>query len=198
MAGRSYFSVTVAQRGIGSAWDAIIQQAAAARGLEPALLKAIISAESAWDPNAVSFNNSSFGLMQLNVHAQGITVAQANDPAFAIPWGADVILGQIRARPSLDLAIAGYNAGTSRANADLQARVDGNVNGVGGYVATILDYLTWFLANDVAGPQPGFVAPPQEAVAPDATLPTGLPPADGGAGAAPFRPGPDDRPPDGA
>lgn len=189
MAGRSYFDVTVAQRGVGSAWDAIIQQAALSRGLEPALLKAIISAESAWDPNAVSFNNTSFGLMQLNVHAQGITVAQANDPTFAIPWGATVILGQIRARPSLELAIAGYNAGTSRANADLQVRIDGNINGVGGYVATILDYLNWFLANDVAEPQPGFVAPPQEAVAPDATL---QPPADGGAGAAPFRPGPDD------
>jgi soluble lytic murein transglycosylase-like protein len=195
MAGRSYFDARVAQLGIGSPWDALIRSTAASLGLEPAIIKAVISAESNWNPTAVSYNASSYGLMQINVAAHGITIAQANDPAFAIPYASQLLLHQIQTRPSLDLAIAAYNAGTSRTNADLTARILGNVNGVGTYVATVLDFMNWFLANDVAGPQPGFVLPTMNfGVTPDATAPplTQTTPAPGDAGAAPFPGRPDD------
>jgi soluble lytic murein transglycosylase-like protein len=182
---RSYFNANVAQRGIGSPWDVQIRQAALANGLDPALIKGVISAESEWNPVAVSFNNSSFGLMQINVAAHGITVAQANDPNWAIPYATALLLHQIQTRPSLDLALAAYNAGTSRTNADLQNRLAGDINGVGTYVRTVLDYFAWFQANDAAPAVPIDVV----ITGPDLTTP----PADGGAGVAGgFRGGPSD------
>lgn len=181
---RSYFSPVVAQHGISSPWDDQIRTAALALGLEPALIKAVISAESEWNPVAVSFNNSSFGLMQINVAAHGVTVAQANNPTWAIPYASGILLHQIQLRPSLELAIAAYNAGTSRANADLQNRITGNVNGVGTYVQTVLDYLNWFLANDATLPPISVLN--SGPFVPDPTQP----PAEGGAGATGFPAGP--------
>ncbi len=138
--GSSYFDPRIAQRGVGSAWDDIIFSAAAASGVPASLIKGVISAESAWRPNAVSRGGSSFGLMQLNVTAQAITQAQAFDPAFAIPFGARVLAGQLAKRSSLELALAGYNAGTSRSDPDLANRLAGDVNGVASYVQPVLDF----------------------------------------------------------
>jgi hypothetical protein len=172
----SYFREAVAQRGVGSTWEPIIQGAAATYGVPAALIKGIISAESAWDPAAVSPTRSSYGLMQLNVVAQAITQAQAFDAAFAIPFGARILAGQIARRSSTGLALAGYNAGTSRTDADLANRVAGDVNGVGTYVQTVLDYATWFSRFD-----PGIVGAP--GIAPDGGLVA--PPEGGGGGGGP-------------
>jgi len=169
----SYFQERIAQRGVGSPWETIIFSAAAASGVPAALIKGVISAESAWIPTAVSRGRSSFGLMQLNVAAQGITQAQAFDPAFAIPFGARVLASQMARRSSTELALAGYNAGTSRGDPDLANRLAGDVNGVATYVQTVLDYAAWFSSND-----PGIVGAP--GVAPDGGLVA--PPAGGGAG----------------
>lgn len=149
----SYFSPVVAQRGLNSAYDPTIQYAASAYGVSPALIKAIISAESAWDPNAAS--SSSVGLMQINYTAHGVSRETALDPSWNITYGTSVIAGQLNRRPSVDLALAGYNAGTGRSDADLQSRIDQNTLGVGNYVATVLDYYAWFLTNDPASAIPG-------------------------------------------
>ena len=142
----SYFSPVVAQRGIASAWDPLILQAAQQSVVDPALIKGIISAESAWDPNAAS--TSSVGLMQINYLAHGVSREQAMDPQWNVPYGTRVIAEQLQRRPSIDLALAGYNAGTSRSDADLRARLTANTNGVGTYVQTVLDYYAWYVTND--------------------------------------------------
>lgn len=142
----SYFSTVVAQRGINSPYDSLILQAANQYVVDPALIKAIIAAESAWQPSAAS--TSSVGLMQINVVAHGVTTQQALDPSWNIPYGTSVIAAQLQRRPSIDLALAGYNAGTSRADADLQARIASNTLGVGNYVETVLEYYAWYITND--------------------------------------------------
>lgn len=149
----SYFSPVVAQRGLASPYDATIQYAASTYGISPALIKAIISAESAWDPNAAS--SSSVGLMQINYTAHGVARETALDPSWNITYGSSVIAGQLNRRPTIDLALAAYNAGTGRSDSDLQSRIDGNVLGVGNYVATVLDYYAWFLSNDPTSAIPG-------------------------------------------
>lgn len=142
----SYFSPAIAQRGINSQWDPLILQAAQQSVVDPALIKAIISAESAWDPTAAS--TSSVGLMQINYVAHGVARDQALVPEWNVPYGTSVIAGQLQRRPSIDLALAGYNAGTSRSDADLRARLIANTNGVGNYVQTVLDYYAWYITND--------------------------------------------------
>jgi len=140
--GASYFSASVAARGWPSAYEDLIAYAAAAHAVDPHLIHAIISAESAWRPTACS--TSSCGLMQINYTAHGLTRDQVLDPVFNIDYGTRVIAEQLRRRPTLQLALAGYNAGTGRSDADLQDRIDRNVLGVGTYVQTVVDYLTWF------------------------------------------------------
>ena len=169
--GGSYFSASVAARGWPtSPYDDLIAQAASDTGVDPSLIRAIISAESAWDPSVCSnrpIPPGSCGLMQLNVAAHGITQAQATDPTFNIPFATRLLADQVRRRSSVQLAIAAYNAGTSRSEADLQDRITRDVNGVGTYVQTVLDYLNWFQSQG-AGP-----APATDASGADASAATG-------------------------
>lgn len=142
----SYFSAVVAQRGIESQWDSLILNAAQQYVVDPALIKAIIAAESAWQPSAAS--TSSVGLMQINYVAHGVSREQAMDPQWNVPYGTRVIAEQLQRRPSIDLALAGYNAGTSRSDSDLRTRITNNTNGVGNYVQTVLEYYAWYITND--------------------------------------------------
>ncbi len=158
--GASYFSASVAARGWPSSYEDLIAQAAGDTGVDPNLIRAVISAESAWRPDVCSnrpYPPGSCGLMQLNVDAHQITVAQATEPAFNVPFGARLLAQQLRRRPTVQLVLAAYNAGTSRADADLEDRIARNVNSVGTYVQTVLDYLTWFQtqqAGTALGPVP--------------------------------------------
>jgi hypothetical protein len=137
-----------AQLGVGTPYDGLIAQAAADTGLPVSLIKGVIAAESSWNPAAAS--SSSMGLMQLNVAAQGISAAQALDPGTNIALGSQILAGQLAQRGDVGLALAGYNAGTGRTNADLSARIAGNVNGVGSYVRNVLAFQAWYAANDPA------------------------------------------------
>lgn len=162
--GGSYFSAAVAARGWPSPYEDLIAQAAGETGVDPHLIRAIISAESAWRPDVCSNRPvppGSCGLMQLNVDAHRITAGQALDPGFNIPFATRLLADQLRRRPSLVLALAAYNAGTSRTDADLEDRVQRNVNGVGTYAQTVVEYLTWYQTQQ-AGTAP---APPPEAAA---------------------------------
>jgi soluble lytic murein transglycosylase-like protein len=175
-----YFSVEVAQRGIdnGGFWNPWIVTAAATAGIEVSLIKAVISAESAWDPGAVSSNVSSFGIMQVNAGAHNIPPEKLlTDYEFSLNYGATVLGDQVRKRHGdLVLALAGYNAGTGRSDADLRARYDANTLGVKTYVDTVLAYLAWFRANDPLVTGAGVTTPNDPL--------TESQPAWGGAGAA--------------
>jgi soluble lytic murein transglycosylase-like protein len=129
------FSAAVAARGVGSPYETLLATTSAQTGVPLALLKGIISQESAWNPGAVNAADPSYGLMQINIRAHpDVSSAQALDPAFAIPYGANYLASLI-ARDGLPAAISSYNAGRP-------------ITGNAAYVSAVLAYQAWFEAND--------------------------------------------------
>ncbi len=106
--GKAPFSVNEGNR---SRFAAIIEAIAQQHRLDPALLHAVISAESAYEPKAVS-RAGAMGLMQLMpATASRFGVADPFDPTANIQGGATylrLLLDQFR---SINLALAAYNAG---------------------------------------------------------------------------------------
>lgn len=93
-------------------WDHIINQAATKANIDPKLIHAVIQAESAYNPNAVSIAGAE-GLMQLMPYtAKRIGVTNSFDPEQNIVGGATV-LKEMLTRYDGDLikSIAAYNAG---------------------------------------------------------------------------------------
>jgi SLT domain-containing protein len=92
----------------------LVQSVAARFGLPPALLAAVIQAESGWRPNAVS-PAGAIGLTQVmpgTARAMGYNVAElARNPALQIEAGARYLSQQYRRFGSWPLALAAYNAG---------------------------------------------------------------------------------------
>lgn len=96
----------------GRNYDAHVRQAAAKYDLPPALIKAVMAAESAFDPQAVS-RRGALGLMQLMPDtARELSVAEPFDPAQNIDGGARY-LRQLWTSYQGDLfqTLAAYNAG---------------------------------------------------------------------------------------
>ncbi|PWV63247.1 lytic transglycosylase domain-containing protein [Plasticicumulans acidivorans] len=88
-----------------------IRAVAAQYGLEPALLHAVISAESAYEPLAVS-RAGAMGLMQLMPDtAARFGVVNAFDPAQNLQGGARYLRWLLDQFQQLSLAVAAYNAG---------------------------------------------------------------------------------------
>jgi hypothetical protein len=96
-------------------FEPIINSCALAYGVDKSLVKAVIHAESGYDPNAVSAKGAS-GLMQLMPNtARGLKVGNSLDPAENIRGGVRYLrflLDTFRGDESL--ALAAYNAGLSR------------------------------------------------------------------------------------
>ncbi len=91
-----------------------IANTAQAHGLDPALLHAVIHAESSFNPNAVS-RAGAMGLMQLMpATAARFGVTDAFDPAANIGGGAHYLRVLIDQFGQLPLALAAYNAGENR------------------------------------------------------------------------------------
>ena len=165
------FSTSVAQRGIDSVYNSLILGAADRYGVPVALIKGVISQESSWiwdathvddpnDPYAVSY-----GLMQLvwkyfKMPDGGPVV----EPAANIDKGTALLGEQLRKRGgNIELAVAGYNAGTSRTNEDLANRIANNTLGVRNHVQSVMAYMEWFAANDpLSGAGGGGEIPPVE------------------------------------
>lgn len=94
------------------AYAGIIDQTARRTALQPALLKAVIAAESAFDPNAVSRAGAQ-GLMQLHPKtAARYGVGNPFDPAANVDGGARYLSDLMRRfNNNLELVLAAYNAG---------------------------------------------------------------------------------------
>jgi soluble lytic murein transglycosylase-like protein len=95
-----------------SAFDGLIQEAAERNGLDSALLKAVVHAESGFSASAVSRSGAK-GLMQLmDATARGLGVTDSFDPVQNIEGGAR-FLRQMLDRYGGDVvtALAAYNAG---------------------------------------------------------------------------------------
>ena len=96
----------------GDHLDRIVQQAAERHNLDPALVKAVISTESGWNPWAIS-RKGAVGLMQLiPATAERFGVGNAFDPAQNVEGGTSY-LKQLLDHYNGDLtkSLAAYNAG---------------------------------------------------------------------------------------
>jgi soluble lytic murein transglycosylase-like protein len=93
-------------------FSTLIEQAARRSGVEKALLHAVVSVESGYNPNAVS-KRGAVGLMQLMPDtARRYKVANAFDPAEILRAGAQYLADLLKLFDNdLKLALAAYNAG---------------------------------------------------------------------------------------
>jgi soluble lytic murein transglycosylase-like protein len=102
----------VSGTGASSAFDAQINAAAASNGIDPALLKGLVSQESGFNPNAQS-GAGAVGLTQLMPGtASSLGVTNPLDPAQSLQGGAKYLREQLdRFGGDESLALAAYNAG---------------------------------------------------------------------------------------
>ncbi len=116
--GRIYYSGTggykrVPARAINTkAFDSIIEKASIRYGLDGALIKAVISAESAFNSQAVSPKGAK-GLMQIMPENYGhLNISDPFNPAQNIMGGAKYLRQMLQVHDGkLQLALAAYNAG---------------------------------------------------------------------------------------
>ncbi len=97
---------------VAGAYEALARRGARAAGVDPALVGAVMEAESGFDPKATSASGAA-GLMQLMpATAQSLGVTDPYDPVQNIHGGA-AYLHQLleRFHASVPLAVAAYNAG---------------------------------------------------------------------------------------
>lgn len=103
-------------------YDAIIRSASIEYKIDYNLIKAIITIESAWKPDAKrhepKINDTSYGLMQVLVKTakwvtnnQKITPAQLKDPTLNILVGVRYLAYLKKKYKTMDNTIAAYNAG---------------------------------------------------------------------------------------
>lgn len=94
-----------------SLYEPYIDQIARQHGIHPALVHAVISVESAYNPNALSHAGAQ-GLMQLMpATARRFGVTDAYDPIQNIQGGVTYLRFLLDKFEDLSLALAGYNAG---------------------------------------------------------------------------------------
>ena len=108
----NYGSSTASKSGTRNAYDSYIAASAARHGVDPALMKAMMHTESAFNPNARSPVGAQ-GLMQLMpATARRFKVNNAWNPSENIEGSAKYIAWLMkRFNNNVEFAVAGYNAG---------------------------------------------------------------------------------------
>ena len=126
-------------------YDQIISTCAAKYGVSPSLIKAVIHAESGYNPNAVSRKGAS-GLMQLMPGtARSLKVSNSFDPKDNVEGGVKYLRFLLDTfRGDVSLAVAAYNAGLNKV-----ARYGGipPYNETRTYVNRVLSYMQSYQAN---------------------------------------------------
>ena len=127
----------------------IVHETATRHHVDPALVQAVIEAESAWQPTAISRKGAQ-GLMQLTPGTAGdLGVNNAFDPTQNVDGGVKYLRMLLeRYRGDLDLALAAYNAGP---NAVDRARGVPNYPETRAYVQKVTD--TYFRPGSGRAPQ---------------------------------------------
>jgi len=119
-------------------FEPIINACSLKYGVDKSLVKAVIHAESGYNPNAVSAKGAS-GLMQLMPKtAQGLSVTNAFDPGDNIRGGVRYLRFLLDTfKGDVSLALAAYNAGLSNVAKYKGIPPFGETRN---YVAKVLDY----------------------------------------------------------
>ncbi len=140
--------------------------------LHPALIRAVIKAESDFDPRAVS-RAGAIGLMQLMPQtAVRLDVRDLYNPEDNIGGGTKYLRQLLdRFRGNLPLALAAYNAGEHVVD---RYRTLPPINETRQYVRKVLRYYRTFLANDLAST--GHVIPSSEGAAQQLSSVSSIPP----------------------
>ena len=92
----------------------MVERAASANGLQPAQIAAMAEIESNWNPNTPSYNNSSFGLMQIHraSHPEFFATKNWRDPQESLNYGAQYFSGLVkRYGGDMKAAAMAYNGG---------------------------------------------------------------------------------------
>jgi soluble lytic murein transglycosylase-like protein len=97
----------------GRAWAPAIERAALRHGVEPALLAALVWAESGFDPGARS-HAGAIGLSQLMPGTAAGLGVDPHDPQQNLDGGARYLAAQLDRFGRPELALAAYNAGPAR------------------------------------------------------------------------------------
>jgi soluble lytic murein transglycosylase-like protein len=128
-----------------SEYDQIISSCASKYGVNQSLIKAVIHAESGYNPNAVS-NKGASGLMQLMPGtARSLKVSNSFDPKDNVEGGVKYLRFLLDTfRGDVSLAVAAYNAGLNTV-----ARYGGipPYNETRTYVNRVLSYMQSYQAN---------------------------------------------------
>lgn len=126
-------------------YDTIIKASAARYGISSSLIKAVIHAESGYNPNAVSSKGAS-GLMQLMPGtAKSLKVSNSFDPKDNVEGGVKYLKFLLDTfKGDVPLALAAYNAGLSKV-----ARYGGipPYAETRSYVDKVLSYMQTYQAN---------------------------------------------------
>lgn len=103
----------------------VIQQASQAAGVNPTYIAALAEIESRFNVGSVSYNGSSFGVMQINKAAHPAFFAQQNwkDPQANVNYGAKYYSGLLKKYGDPVAAAMAYNAGPGNYDAYLQGKL---------------------------------------------------------------------------
>ncbi|MDH4153005.1 MAG: lytic transglycosylase domain-containing protein [Nitrospira sp.] len=151
--------------------EPMIKRVSRQHQLHPALIRAVIKAESNFDPRAVS-RSGAIGLMQLMPQtALQLDVRDLYDPEDNIGGGTKYLRQLLdRFRGNLPLALAAYNAGEHVVD---RYRTLPPIDETRQYVRKVLRYYRGFLAHDLAStghiiPSSGYAMAP---AAPEVSIP---------------------------